>query len=93
MDKGICNGDYLPVNQGASYPTELAASEETWRSGMGVQRGDWKNSSHDDKSKWKLSIKPYRMFLSAKSWEQIDYTVEEGATRRDDFACMLKIAN
>ena len=38
MDKGICNGDYLPANQGAPYPTELAASEETWRSGMGAQR-------------------------------------------------------
>ena len=41
----------------------------------------------------KFSIKPYGKLLSAKSWEQIDHTAEEGATRRDDFACMLKIAN
>ena len=60
------------ANQGAPYPTELAVSEETWRSGMGAQRGDWKNSSHHDKSKLKLSIKPYRMVLSAKRWEQCD---------------------
>ena len=65
MDKGSCNGDHLPTNQSlpkiAPYPTEPAASEETWRSGMGAQRGDnrklypfhdWKNSSHHDKSKW-----------------------------------------
>ena len=32
------------------------------------------------------------MVLSVKSWEQIDHTAEEGATRRDDFAYMLKIA-
>ena len=56
MDKGICNGDYLPANQGAPYSTELAASDETWRSGMGAQRGDWKNSSHHDKSKWKYLL-------------------------------------
>ena len=93
MDKGICNGDRKPANQVAPYSTELAASEETWRSGMGAQRGDWKNSSHHDKSKWKLSIKLYRLVLSAKRWEQIDHTVEEGTTRWDDFACMLKIAN
>ena len=44
----------------APYPTEPAASGDTWRSGMGAERGgnrklypvhDWKNSSHHDKSK------------------------------------------
>ena len=65
MDKGICNGDHLPANQSlpetALHPMEPAASQETWISGMGAQRGDnrnlyllhdWKNSSHHDKSKW-----------------------------------------
>ena len=65
MDKGICNGDHLPANQPLSetalHPMEPAASQETWISGMGAQRGDnrnlyllhdWKNSSHHDKSKW-----------------------------------------
>ena len=65
MDKGSCNGDHLPMNQSrlkiAPNLTEPAASEETWRSGMGAQQGDnrklypfqdWKNSSHHDKSKW-----------------------------------------
>ena len=65
IDKGICNGDHLPANQSlpetALHPMEPAASQETWISGMGAQRGDnrnlyllhdWKNSSHHDKSKW-----------------------------------------
>ena len=33
------------------------------------------------------------MVLFANSWEQTDHTAEEGTTREDDFACMLKIAN
>ena len=65
VDKGICNGDHLPANQSlpkiALHPMEPAASQETWISGMGAQRGanrnlylfhDWKNSSHHEKSKW-----------------------------------------
>ena len=69
MDKGSCNGDHLPTNQSllkiAPYPTEPAASEKTWRSGMGAQRGDnrklypfhdWKNLSHHDKSKWNFLL-------------------------------------
>ena len=77
MDEGICNGDHLPANQSppniAPYPTEPAASEETWRSGLEAQRGDnrklypfhdWKNSSHHDKSKW-------NSLLSLMGWSSL----------------------
>ena len=82
MDKGICNGDHLPANLSipkiAPYPTEPAASEETWRSGMGAQREDnrklypfqdWKNSSHHDKSKWNslLSLVGWSSLRKAES--------------------------
>ena len=33
------------------------------------------------------------MVLSVKSYEQIDRMTEEGVTRRDNFAGMLKTAN
>ena len=76
MDKGSCNGDHFPTNQSlpkiAPYPTEPAASEETWRLGRGAQWGDKKlypfndrkNSSHHDKSKW-------NSLLSRMGWSSL----------------------
>ena len=103
MDKGSCNGDHLPMNQSlpkiAPYPTEPAASEEIGN-GSPTRRQQktvpipWLEEFKPLRQiQVKFSIRPYRMVISAKGWQQIDHAAEEGATQRDDFARMLKIAN